>query len=182
MTEFATLRWGDVQAFSTQGFSGAQLSTSLTQTKQLVAAVWEVPLSWNVILVAQPSINAGDNGTFSVSWLFTLGAGQTTMGEIPLFTMGPFTKTATALTQQQQLVPSQSLQIRGQISVVGASAVTSTITLGAFVAPNNTEPFAERNFERTLMRALTGVDEQSGSMRFMPMGFHYEDPLHYKPR
>lgn len=189
MTELATLRWGDVQQFSISP-TVAQEGTNVTNnTKQLVQAAWRVPMSWNVILFALPQINLLENGTLSINWLFTLGAGQAVSSEIALFTMGPFNKTTapaggTAVTQTQQLVPSENLQIRCQVITNFLSTNTSTVLVGAFVAPNNAEVLAE-DIVAAAMRGEDPPHEQGqGDMRWMPGNAFYGDldPLTYRNR
>lgn len=183
MSETATLRWGDVQNIVLTPTVAQEGTNVLPVTRQLVAANWPVPMSWNVLIFAVPNINLLDNGTWNVNWLFSLGAGQSASTSVPLFTMGPFTNAQNGkCTQQQQLVPSSNLQIQAQ--VIGNFGTTNpeSIYVGAFVAPNNAEPFGDKE----LMRMMTGEADPSQEkpwMRWMPMGFYGDlDPLKYGPR
>lgn len=180
MTDLSMLRWGDVQSIQTSGVSG---ENSVTLTKQLVAANWPVPMSWNVLLFAQPFVDPTDTGSWKVNWLFSLGCGQSASTSVALFTMGPFLTAANGtVAQQQQLVPSSNLQITAQAIANFSTARTNTIYLGAFVAPNNAEPLAEREFLRA-MRGEPSKHDAAGEMRWMPMGFWGDaDPLKYGPR
>lgn len=204
----AAFRWGDVQSvILTNTVAQEGTTVSFPLTKQLVSANWRVPMSWNVLLFCQPFVNSAEGGTFTVNWLFSLGGGQASTTSIPLFTMGPFGRgpTNNALLQQQQLVPSSNLQITAQIITQFATASQSSAYVGAFVAPNNAEPFGEiesrgllegyrRHIHALLTSILTGkpipFDPQAfepdadaeGVMRWMEMGGPHEDPLRYRGR
>jgi hypothetical protein len=179
MSELATIRWGDYQGF---GITPAGEVAFNQTTKQLVMAQWHVPMSWNVILVAFPQFDTTETGTMTVAWLFTIGAGAGSLGEIPLFTMtlAPVAGIY-SLQQQQQLIPAQGMQIRARLTSTNLVATKGQqITVGAFVAPNNAEAFAEVDAMKRALDSGLG-DEASGERRrWAPMGFE-EDPLRYQP-
>lgn len=183
MTDLSMLRWGDVQSIQMNATVAQENTNVLNVTKQLVAANWPVPMSWNVLLFAQSFVDPVDAGNWKVNWLFSLGCGQSASTSIPLFTMGPFATAQNGIVQQQQqLVPSSNLQIQAQAVGNFQSSRTNTIYVGAFVAPNNAEPLAEREFLRAI-RGEPSKHDAAGDMRWMPMGFWGDaDPLKYGPR
>ena len=183
MNALGMLRWGDVQNIQFNATVAQENTNVPIITKQLVAANWPVPMSWNVLLFALPFVDPSDGGNWKVNWLFSLGCGQAASSSIPLFTMGPFATAQNGIVQQQQqLVPSSNLQIQAQAIGNFQSSKTNTLYVGAFVAPNNAEPLAEQEFIKA-MKGEPSAYDKSGEMRWMPMGFWGDqDPLSYKPR
>ena len=185
--ETGQLRWGDVQTIAFTPTLAQEGVPVPFATSQLVAANWPVPMSWNVLLFAIGSVNPAEPAPsqFTLNWLFSLGAGQSSSVAIPLVSMGPFnTANNGQLQQHQQLVPSSNLQIQAQLVGTMATTTQSSVYVGAFVAPNNTEPFHERRIERALS-GEAGADPQGEKpwLRWMPMGFLGDlDPLKYGPR
>jgi hypothetical protein len=171
-----TLRWGDQFAFS---FNPTVLITP-TQSSQLIAAHWDYPLTWNVMFVAAPVLNADETGALHLQFKVVVGVGQSQTSFIyPFSTIagaalgaegfnftGPPYNTIMSLQQ----IPAQDLQVTSLLSVSGLTSVghSEQLVVGVYAAP-----IIESHTMRDLAERLApGQGERQGG--WMPEGFHPE--------
>ena len=160
MTAHDTLRWGDTRGFQ---LSAGEAATD-TPTQQLVAAHWDYPITWTVLLVMTPQLTGAEVNPFTVTYNVTVGVGQGTH-TYPLtydFIAGGFY----APISDQKFIPAQDLQINALLT--GNPSNNEGFQIGAFAAPM-TEPHAMREIGRILR------GESQSHVQWMPPGFHPEE-------
>lgn len=165
MTAHTTLRWGDSHLVPIINAGGDVRNYA---TKQLVAAHWRWPLSWNVLLIVQPFFEPGEAATFTVAWDVVIGVGQTTQ----TFTLFQSVAPPYNSIIDQRFWPAQDLQITGRVS--GNSSRQEGILLGAFVAPQ-TEPHAMTELLEHARGARPQVQQHPQQVEWMPPGFVPEE-------
>jgi hypothetical protein len=169
-----TLRWGDSQTLEgLETLAGGESDQVIS--KQMVAAHWRWPLSWNLWVAFVPIFDSTETATFTATLNVTIGVGQAIMTFPISYALAP-TAGVYVPVFDQKLVPAQDLQIR--VEVTGKAALTNptgtdSLTVGLFVAPQ-TEPHA---FTMLMDRIVSG--ERPDNVPWMQEGFT-EAPMGYR--
>lgn len=175
MTDVDTLRWGDTDSltFFTTGSGG---NLSVKQTKQLVAAKWQRPLTWKLLVNIIPNLQGtGETSTFTPLLQLYVGVGQGMIQVAIPITLAPTAGVYLPVVQFFD-IPAEAYQAAFTLDVSGASQETKaeTFTFSAFTAPF-TEPRGYTDL-RDMFRKVHGLPERNepdreGLPRWMPEGF-----------
>lgn len=186
-----TLRWGDNIPVQLTG-TAALVGISSGSSRQIAKAQWRWPLLWGVrFIVSVQSADAGQPA-FTVSFQVTIGSGQNSSTCEFDLTSTPTAVGAYPLVTDFEQLPACDVQVTASVksSVALAVGVTSTIYVGAYLAPT-TEPHAMTEMLDHVRgdaeaRGVRWMTEHHGPTAANPgtgQGFPINpDPLHYQPR
>jgi hypothetical protein len=135
-----TLRWGDNIAVQLTGTAAAVGISSASSQKQIAKTQWRWPIMWGVRFIVSVQTTDPNAPAFDVTFQVTIGSGQNSSTCEFTYTVTPAAGVYPIVTDFQQL-PASDIQITGTVksSVALAPGITSTVYLGAYVAPL-TEP------------------------------------------
>jgi|SRR5215472_11797878 len=173
MSDVDTLRWGDTDSvtFFTVGSGTLVL---VKDTKQLLHAHWERPLTWQLLVVITADLPVTEHGTFIVTLHLTIGVGGgMKQVNIPITitpVAGAFAANITNIP-----IPAQDVQLFATIDATGNTQETlpETWNLSAFIAPL-TEPAGytdTRNYIAGRPPHLDLDPDNASLPRWMPPGF-----------
>jgi len=168
-----TLRWGDSHTFTGLASYFSDTSVPSLFSRQMIAAHWRWPLSWNLWVAIVPSFEAETTGIITITLQTTIGIGQAIATFPIVYTLSPTSGVYLPITDQK-LIPAQDLQIIAQLDATEATkGVNDNLTIGVFVAPQ-TEPHAMTHL---LDKMVHG--ERPEEVQWMPPGFN-EAPMGYR--
>jgi len=155
-----TLRWGETLTLPIPPGLSVE-GPPISFNRQLIAAHWRWPLSWNCLVLITPQFNADETADLTLYLNATVGVGQaiaTTVYEFDI--SSPY-----APQQIPLVIPAQDLQITASVSLGFLSKEPESLQLACFVAPV-TEPHAMTH----LLDKLRGEREEA--VHWMPPGFN----------
>jgi len=167
-----TLRWGDTEnLIGGLNAPGTTEGAGTATSKQLVAAHWRWPITWNVQFVLIPAL-PGETQIFDVDLQLTIGVGQAMMQFDKTYVLQRTGGVYLEILDNFNL-PAQDIQSQVFINARGAQTGTNnSIQVGMFVAPM-TEPHA---MTAVLDEMVRGNEE--AQTRWMQSPFR-DNPLHY---
>lgn len=168
-----TLRWGDTETI-VGGLNAPSTTEGSGQaaSKQLIAAHWRWPITWNCQFILIPSL-PGETQVFTVDLNIIIGVGQAMMGFDKLYTLTRTAGVYLPIMDNFQL-PAQDIQAKVFVNAQGAQTGThNSIQVGMFVAPM-TEPHAMTMVLEELARG-----NSPDQARWMMEGFE-PSPLAYR--
>jgi len=165
ITEQDTMRWGGSQTYAIPAGDGSE---TVQFTKQLLAAHWHWPLSWNFFMAISPMIDPTELATFTLDVTFAIGVGQGIDTFVKQYSIAPIIvgppSTYPTVVIDQFLLPAQDLQTTAVISGTPVGNNGSQIKVAHWIAPQ-TEP-------HVMMRMLKQLrGEYDTPHEWMPPGF-----------
>ncbi len=168
--DFRTLRWGGQETIVIRNTETTAVRNAKSQLAQLT---WEVPLSWVVMLVMNPSFDPAETHTFTAVWTVTFGVGQATVTGGFTYTFAPNAGVYTPVTDQRFLA-GQDIQISFSLLGTVTPGITSqeSFNVGCIAAPNNADVIGEYQRWRE-------QNEPNPEKKWMPGNQFTEEPLSY---